>query len=87
VSSPNEFIFGELDQADRFARAKRWRPDGRAAWAKPNGTCVHFIRFSEQLSAVGEGERVYVLGKLSASDKRTLKQNGAVVIQAGGKRQ
>lgn len=75
----SEFIFGPRDAANQFARAKRWRPEGRASWLKPNGTCVHFLAFEEQLAGISKGERVYVVGKISAAASRKLKNIGAIV--------
>jgi hypothetical protein len=63
-----------MADADQFARSKRWRPEGRASWLKPNGTCVHFLAFEEQLAAISIGERVYVVGNLSATASRALRK-------------
>ena len=45
--------------ADQAAREKGWRPSGRSAWLKADGTTVCFICLEEQLAAVPPGTRVY----------------------------
>jgi hypothetical protein len=45
--------------ADRAARKKGWRPSGRAAWLKSDGTTVYFICFEEQLAVVPAGVKVH----------------------------
>jgi len=37
-----EFIFGKASEVDVFCQAQGWRPYGRAAWHKPDGTVVYF---------------------------------------------
>jgi len=78
----NEYIFGPRGKADQFARDKGWRTEGRASWLKPDGTCVHYLAFEEQLAGIREGERVYVLGKLSSKCATALKKLGAIVVRA-----
>jgi len=74
----DEFIFGDRELASAFANAQGWSEVGRA-WLKPDGTCVHFIRFSDELSAVKQGERVYVLGKPDAEVTAALKKVHALI--------
>ena len=38
----------EAPTADSTARKQGWRPCGRAAWHKPDGTVVHLICFADQ---------------------------------------
>ena len=78
----SEFIFGSRENAVQFAREKRWRPEGRASWLKPNGKCVHFLAFEAQLAGISEGVRVYVDGTLTATASRKLMKDGAVIICA-----
>ena len=47
-----------------------WRPCGRAAWHKPDGTVVHFLCFEEQLAIVGPGATMHVVGKASPELRR-----------------
>jgi len=70
----DEFIFGDREAAIRFAKSQGWKEAGRVAWITPNGNCVHFIKFDEQLEAVKRGERVYLLGKPEARILRRLKK-------------
>ncbi len=71
----NEFVFGPRDEVDRFARTKRWEPNGRAAWIRHDGGFVDFLAVEEQLAALAKGERVYVVGKLSDEGRRDHNQN------------
>jgi hypothetical protein len=48
--------------ADRAARERGWRPSGRAAWLKADGTMVCFICLDEQLAAVPDGVTVHRVG-------------------------
>jgi hypothetical protein len=75
-----EFIFGKASEADVFCRSQGWRPYGRAAWRKPDGTVVYFTSMVEQLAAVESGMTVYVLGR-PVKALRVLKKVGAVVVQ------
>jgi hypothetical protein len=77
----NEFIYAKRDEAIRFAKRKRWKEAGNAAWLKADGTCVHFIAFEEQLEAVQPGERVYVLARLSGVCSKRLKKIGAEIVR------
>ena len=56
----------EISIADQAARKRGWRPSGRAAWLKSDGTMVCFICFEEQLAAVPAGARVHALGRRRA---------------------
>jgi hypothetical protein len=49
--------------ADNAARKRGWRPAGRAAWLKADGTTVLFVCFEEQLAALPAGVRVHVVGR------------------------
>ena len=73
----NDFIFGSRENVDGFARAKR-----RASWVTPDGDCVLFLAFEEQLAAVGAGDRIYIVGKLNMKYRRALKKAGAVIVEA-----
>jgi hypothetical protein len=75
-----EFIFGKASEAEAFCKAQGWRPDGRAAWRKPDGTPVYFTCFVEQLAAVEPGMTVYVV-EPSKEALRVLKNVGAVVVK------
>jgi hypothetical protein len=46
-------------KADQDARKRGWRPSGRAAWHKADGTIVCFICLDEQLAAVPHGVTVH----------------------------
>ena len=76
-----EFIFGNASEADAYCRTQGWRPDGRAAWRKPDGTVVYFTCFVEQLAAVESGMTVHVVGR-PVEALRVLKKVGAVVCHA-----
>jgi hypothetical protein len=76
----NEFVFGPRDKVAHFARKRRWKPEGRASWLTPSGKCVHFLAFEEQRAAINKGERVYVVGKLSATASRHLRRIGAIAV-------
>jgi hypothetical protein len=78
----NEYIVGSRENVDRFARAKRWQAEGRASWITPDGVCIHFLAFEEQLAAVSKGERLYVVGRLTATASRKLKKAGAKIIRS-----
>ena len=78
----NDFIFGSRENVDGFARAKRWQSNGRASWVTPDGDCVLFLAFEEQLAAVREGERIYIVGKLTLKCERALKKVGAIIVHA-----
>jgi hypothetical protein len=75
-----EFIFGKSSDAEAFCKAQGWKPDGRAAWRKPDGTVVYFTCFVEQLAAVEAGMTVHVIER-SKEAMRVLKKVGAVVVQ------
>jgi hypothetical protein len=55
-----EYLFAaSVTIADQAARKKGWRPAGRAAWLKSDGTTVCFICYEEQLAAVPAGAKVH----------------------------
>jgi hypothetical protein len=63
MSSPVEYLFAAaFTVADQAARKQGWRPCGRAAWNKADGTSVYFICLAEQLAAVPAGATVHVIG-------------------------
>jgi hypothetical protein len=71
MSSSVEYLFAAaFSVADHAARKQGWRPCGRAAWLKPDGTSVLFICLAEQLAAVPAGATVHVVGKLSSELRR-----------------
>jgi hypothetical protein len=78
----NDYIFGPREEVDRFARTKRWEPDGRRSWVRPDGGCVCFLTFEEQFEAIAKGQRVYAVGKISAVGLRRLMKVGAIVVKA-----
>jgi hypothetical protein len=46
MSDRIEYLFASsIDIADHAARKRGWRPNGRAAWVKDDGTMVCFVRF------------------------------------------
>ena len=58
-----EYLFAaSIDEADQAARKRGWRPSGRAAWVKDDGTMVCFVRFKEQLAALPAGTKVHGIG-------------------------
>src|SRR5262245_35235704 len=58
-----EFLFAvSIHIADQAARKRGWRPSGRAAWLKADGTMVCFICFEEQLAGIPAGARVHKVG-------------------------
>jgi hypothetical protein len=58
-----EYLFAaSVTIADQAARKQGWRPSGRAAWQKCDGTIVYFICFEEQLAAVPAGVTVHRVG-------------------------
>ena len=59
----NAFIYGAREDVARYAKSKRWRANGRASLLTRSDVCVHFLAFEEQLTAVGKGERVYLVGQ------------------------
>jgi hypothetical protein len=75
----DEFILGKHAQAERFALSQEWSEVGPTSWLKPDGTCVHFIRLTDQLAGVKRGERVYVIGEPDAATTRALKNVQALV--------
>jgi len=75
----DEFILGAHAEAERFALSQGWSGVGRASWLKPDGTCVHFIQFTDQLTGVKQGERVYVIGEPDAATRLALKEAKALV--------
>jgi len=77
----NEFVFGTLEKATAYAKAQGWTPTGRGQWENPDGTCVNLITFLEQFEAIHRGQRLYVLRKLDALERHTLKNLGAVVVE------
>ena len=63
MSTPVEYLFAAaFAVADQAARKQGWRPSGRAAWQKPDGTVVCFVCFAEQLAVIPGGATVYVVG-------------------------
>jgi hypothetical protein len=63
MSNAVEYLYGpDVALADAFARKKGWRPSGRAAWLKRDGTTVYFICLKEQLAAVPAGAKVHRVG-------------------------
>jgi hypothetical protein len=55
-----EYLFAaSFYAADQDARQRGWRPSGRAAWLKADGTTVCFICLDEQLAAVPAGVTVH----------------------------
>jgi hypothetical protein len=55
-----EYLYASgVDAADAFARTKGWRPAGRAAWLKADGTTVYLISLEAQLAAVPAGAKVH----------------------------
>ena len=76
-----EFLFGTSSgEAEAFGRRMQWKPYGRGAWRKPDGTVVCFTCFIEQLAAVKAGMTVHVLGRHDQA-LRALKRAGAVIVQ------
>jgi hypothetical protein len=60
MSSQVEYLFAaSISIAVQAARKRGWRPSGRAAWLKTDGTMVCFICFEEQLAAVPAGAKVH----------------------------
>ena len=57
-----EFIIGERQQIDHFAKKNRWRVGELASWLKPDGTVIHYLRFPETVADLEEGSIVHVLG-------------------------
>jgi len=47
-----------------------------------DGGCVYFLAFEEQLAGISKGERLYVVGKLSAVALRRLMKVGAIIVKA-----
>jgi hypothetical protein len=71
MSNPVEYLFAaSFTVADQAARKQGWRPCGRTAWNKPDGTLVYFICLAEQLAIVPAGVTVHVVGKVSAELRR-----------------
>lgn len=55
-----EYLFASsITLADQTARKRGWRPRGRAAWLKGDGTVVCFICFEEQLAGLPAGVKVH----------------------------
>jgi hypothetical protein len=78
-----EYLFAvSITIADQAARKKGWRPSGRAAWLKADGTMVCFICFEEQLEIVGAGQTVHVVGNPPAQLLRPLKRCAVIAIAA-----
>jgi hypothetical protein len=60
MSSAVEFLYApRIDTAEAFARTEGWRPSGRAAWLKADGTTVYFISLDVQLAAVPAGTKIH----------------------------
>ena len=57
-----EFIIGEREQVDHFAKKSRWRACERASWLKPDGTVIHYLRFPETVADLEPGSIVHILG-------------------------
>jgi len=67
-----EYLFAaSVTIADKAARRQRWRPTGRTAWLKADGTIVCFICLAEQLAVVPDGATVHVVGKRPAGLRRS----------------
>jgi hypothetical protein len=67
-----EYLFAAtVALADAAARKQGWRPTGRTAWLKVDGTIVCFICLAEQLAVVPDGATVHVVGKPPADLRRT----------------
>jgi hypothetical protein len=63
MESSVEYLFAAaINDADQAARKLGWRPSGRTAWQKPDGTVVCFVCFAEQLAVIPAGATVYVVG-------------------------
>src|SRR5262245_57919092 len=75
----DEFILGERTLADRFAETQAWSAAGRTLWLKPDGTCVHFVRFAKELAESSRGQLVYVMGEPDTHTSRQLKKLGVKV--------
>ena len=55
-----EYLFAaSFYLADQAARKRGWRPSGRTAWQKADGTLVCFICLDEQLAEVPAGVTVH----------------------------
>ena len=66
-----EYLFAaSFSVGDQAARKQGWRPCGRAAWQKADGTSVFLICLAEQLAAVPAGVTVHVVGKPSFELRR-----------------
>ena len=75
-----EYLFAShIDIAEAFARAKSWRPYGRAQWQKRDGTVVYFLSLLEQLEIISAGEIVHVVGD-APEPLRALKRLKAVAV-------
>lgn len=60
MSTRVEYVYAaSLTIAEDAARKSGWRPSGRAAWLKADGTTVHFICFEEQLTALPRASKVH----------------------------
>ena len=57
-----EFIIGEREQIDHFAKKNRWRVGERSSWLKPDGTVIQYLRFPETVADLEPGSIVHVLG-------------------------
>lgn len=80
MSNAVEYLFApHIEIADAFARAKGWRPYGRAQWQKRNGTVVYFLSLLVQLEIVSAGEIVHIIGD-APEPLRALKRRKAVVV-------
>ena len=57
-----EFIIGEREQIDHFAKKNRWRVGELSSWLKPDGTVIQYLRFPETVADLEHGSIVHVLG-------------------------
>ena len=60
MSDVVEYLYAPgVDAAEAFARTKGWRPSGRAAWLKADGTTVYLIALEAQLAAIPASAKVH----------------------------
>ena len=57
-----EYVFASsVTNADQVARKWGWRPWGRTAWHKSDGTVVYYIFFRGQLADIPAGAKVHFI--------------------------
>jgi hypothetical protein len=63
MSDPIEYLFAAtVSVAAHAARRRGWRPSGRSAWLKADGTMVCFICLEEQLARlVTAGAKIHYI--------------------------